>query len=179
MQHLGGHLNITHTDEGVLNLLKNKFNMNSILDVGCGPGGQLSLASKIGFKHTTGIDGDPSIINNNIIVHDFTKKPFYFANNFDLGWSCEFVEHVKEEFIPNFMECFKRCKIIALTHATPNTPGHHHVNCRTSSYWKNIFSKNNFEFREKLTLECRLSSTMKRDFFRQNGLVFTNKKLYK
>ena len=36
--HLGGHLNKTHTDRGTLLYLKNKYNIKSMIDIGCGPG---------------------------------------------------------------------------------------------------------------------------------------------
>ena len=34
--HLGGHLNKTHTDRGTLLYLKNKYNIKSMIDIGCG-----------------------------------------------------------------------------------------------------------------------------------------------
>jgi hypothetical protein len=172
MNHLGGHLNITHTDSGVLKLLKKELNAKSFLDVGCGPAGQVDEANKIGFSTAIGIDGDPSMKKENIVIHDFCKDSYIFSEEFDLGWSCEFVEHVKEDFVDNFMQCFMQCKVVALTHAPPNTPGYHHVNCRTPEYWKAVFKKYGFIFDENLTKKCREASTMRRDFFRKNGLVF-------
>ena len=40
-KHLGGHAGITHTDQGVLKFFQENHNIKSILDVGCGPGGQV------------------------------------------------------------------------------------------------------------------------------------------
>ena len=53
--------------------------------------------------------------------------------------------------------------------------GHHHVNCRDSIYWEKVFNEYGFELDLSLTLGARGSSTMKRNFFRENGLVFINK----
>lgn len=172
MNHLGGHLNITHVDKGVLETLKEEFGCKSFLDIGCGPAGQVEEAKKLGFTTSVGIDGDPSMKKKGIIIHDFCEGQYKFEKEFDLGWSCEFVEHVKEEFLDNYMACFVKCKVVALTHAPPGTPGYHHVNCKESEYWKNVFKKHGFAFNEDLTKKCRNNSTMKRHFFRKNGLVF-------
>ena len=37
-KHLGGHLNKTHVDRGSLEILKRRFDIKSMLDIGCGPG---------------------------------------------------------------------------------------------------------------------------------------------
>jgi len=172
MKHLGGHLNITHTDRGVIEFLKTEFNSESLLDIGCGPAGQVKVAKDIGFNIAIGIDGDPAMKRDGIIIHDFCSGSYEFNREFDLGWSCEFVEHVEEQYIDNFMACFVKCKIVALTHATPGTPGHHHVNCQNASYWEGVFKKYGFTLDKLLTQKCKNQSTMRRDFFRKNGLVF-------
>lgn len=59
MKHLGGHLNITYTDSGVLKFLKKELKAKSFLDVGCGPAGQVNEAGKIGFSTAIGVDGEP------------------------------------------------------------------------------------------------------------------------
>lgn len=54
---------------------------------------------------------------------------------FDLVWCCEFVEHLHEEYIPNFLETFRHGRYLAVTHAFPGQPGYHHVNCQWPEYW--------------------------------------------
>lgn len=176
MKHLGGHQNITHIDSGVLLFLKTKLGCNTLLDIGCGPAEQLSVAKKLGYSTAIGIDGDAKMRKENVIIHDYTTGEYVTKSNFDLAWSCEFVEHVEERFVCNFMASFKKCDYVALTHAPPNTPGHHHVNCNTPEYWINIFKGNGFEFQEELTKEARKKSTMRRNFFRENGLIFKKSK---
>tara|TARA_R110001606_G_C15028647_1_gene610716 strand:- start:40 stop:570 length:531 start_codon:yes stop_codon:yes gene_type:complete len=172
MKHLGGHQNITHIDFGVLSFLKEKLGCETLVDVGCGPAEQLSVARKVGYSAAIGIDGDPKMRKENVIIHDYTTGEYVPESNFDLAWSCEFVEHVEEKFVCNFMATFKKCDYVALTHALPGKAGHHHVNCRTSEYWVNEFKNAAFEFQDELTKEARLKSTMKRNFFRENGLIF-------
>ena len=75
--HLGGHLNKTHLDEGALLWLKSKFNAKTYLDIGCGPGGMVELAESHNLT-ATGVDGDYTLDRynpNNFILHDFTTGP--------------------------------------------------------------------------------------------------------
>lgn len=172
--HLGGHGFKTHIEEGILNYFRKKFFCNTLLDIGCGPGGMVEFSRNIGFD-SDGIDGDYSLKRNiEILLHDFTKGPYPHNKVYDLGYSCEFVEHVEEQFIENYMSSFSACKHIVMTYAPPETPGYHHVNCNTKDYWISQFSKYNLIYDEKITREIKESSTMERDFFRKNGLYFKN-----
>lgn len=175
-KHLGGHSGKTHVDQGVLAFLQKSLGATSLLDVGCGVGGQLQVAKELGFGRLLGVDGDPNLptVGNPVTRHDFSEGALPMDDTFALAWSCEFVEHVREEFVPNFMSLFQKCKHVALTHAPKGKAGHHHVNCRNSEYWIDLFEQHGFTFLKGLTSECRGRSTMKRDFFRENGLVFMN-----
>lgn len=175
LRHLGGHLGITHLDSGSLEWAIKKFNIKSFLDIGCGPGGMVRLAKKLNIE-SFGIDGDPTVIenNNNFHLHDYTLQPYTPNKMYDLVWSCEFVEHVEEKYIDNFLTTFKSGRYIILTHAPPGVPGRHHVNCQPATYWIDEFKKHNLIFDPLLTNELRASSTMERNFIRENGLFFIN-----
>lgn len=170
--HLGGHRNITHTDENTLVYLKNKFNVQSMYDVGCGPGGMLILANKHGIN-AIGIDGDFTINypkNIKVHIHDFTTGPL-FLPKVDLSWSCEFLEHVKEEFIDNYFEVFKQSNIVCCTFATTNK-GHHHVNVKNQKYWDEQFKIRGFTKDTESTNYIRTKSSMKREFMKNTGTVY-------
>ena len=148
-EHLGGHNGVTHTDEGALQWAIDNLNVRTMLDVGCGPGGQVELANNIGID-AEGIDGDGTIErydSNKFIIHDFSTGPGAIDKNYDLAWSCEFVEHVYEQYIPNYVQAMQRAKY-------------------------------NFVFDESLTKEMRRNSTMgkkkKHQFLRRTGLLFRN-----
>lgn len=175
-KHLGGHADITHIDDGILEMAK-KLNFKTMLDIGCGPGGMVQRSKEFGIM-SEGIDGYPGknqISDIKINIHDFTIGKFDHQLEFDLAWSCEFVEHVEERYLPNFMHSFQKCKNVFMTYAPPGTPGHHHVNCRPEQYWKDVFYSYGFVYDEELTKELRNKSTMKRDFVRKCGLVFRRK----
>lgn len=171
--YLGGHNWITHTDEGAIVVLKEKFNIKTMLDLGCGPGGQVRLALSLGIK-AEGIDGDPRVIaeNTDVIIHecDYTKGTF--EKKVDLVWSTEFVEHVKEEYQQNYMKTFKNAKHVFITFAPPGKGGNHHVNLKPKEYWIEIFQNYGLVYDDAVTNLVRGASTMKRDFVRSNGLYF-------
>ena len=68
-------------------------------------------------------------------VDYFSGGPPSLAGDFDLCWCSEFVEHVEQEFLPNVLAAFRRCRWVAMTHAVPGQTGHHHVNCQPRRYW--------------------------------------------
>lgn len=175
--HLGGHGFVTHLDRGILEFCKTGLHCNSFLDIGCGPGGMLQLAKEVGYDPVLGIDGDPSLESEDIYTHDFTTGLFKPSSIFDLGYSCEFVEHVEQKYIQNFIPAFQSCEHLLITYAPPGTPGHHHVNCNTKDYWISTLENYGFLWAEELTKVVRSSSTMKRNFVRQNGLFFFNENL--
>lgn len=173
-KHLGGHCGITHIDLSILEYFKSA-GAKSYLDIGCGPGGMLDTALEMGYD-VQGVDGDFTVDRknpNNVIIHDYTTGPLILDNQYDLVWSCEFVEHVYEEHLPNFMKTFQAGKTICMTYAPPKKKGHHHVNLQLESYWIDIFEKYQFTFDAKLTAHLRSISSMEREFFREYGLVFT------
>ena len=135
-EHLGGHNGKTHLDEGSLNWFK-ELGFKTFLDVGCGPGGMVQLAEQLGFD-SYGIDGDYTLDRYNkdkFLIHDFTKGPAPLNKKFDVCWCAEFVEHVYEEYIPNYVQAMQNCKNLVMTHAVVGQTGYHHVNCQDPPYW--------------------------------------------
>ena len=182
--HLGGHNNKTHLDHGAIKWLMNEFQPKSFLDIGCGPGGMVELASKLGLN-SLGIDGDfeiPRSHKNKFILHDYTKGKVKLNQNFDIGWSVEFVEHVDEQYAHNYIDTMQHCKYLIITYAPPGWPGHHHVNCQPEEYWIDILAMHGLVYNKKRTTELRDKSTMnfpkkpKKAFVKNRGLFFENVK---
>lgn len=179
-EHLGGHNGLTHLDHGALDWLIEKFEPRFYLDIGCGPGGMVELAESKGLQ-VQGIDGDHTIERyspERFIIHDFTKGPAELDQQYDLGWSCEFVEHVYEKFQPNYMAAFQQCRRVAMTYAPPGHTGYHHVNLKDEKYWIDTFEKYGFVYDLELTKQLREHSTMgakkKHQFVKNRGLIFIN-----
>ena len=176
--HLGGYLVGGDPDTTFPDMWKwlvETWEAKTILDVGCGDGNALRHFREYGALSALGIDGvkqdDPDIYE-----HDFSTGPFpHHLPSFDLAWSAEFVEHVDEQYVPNFMPAFRSARFALITHAEPGSPGWHHVNCRTDEYWKGVFAGYGFEFDEGLTAQTRaLASCNTRSFnhYRRGGLAF-------
>lgn len=170
--HLGGHCGVTHIDLGVLQMMKKEFNVQTIYDVGCGPGGMIKAARSCGID-SIGIDGDYTLshpTDMEVVLHDFTKGKLDLTPR-DACWSCEFLEHVEEKYLDNIFSVFCKAKYIFCT--ASNTPGgHHHVNMHDSPYWIDQFEKRGFTFSPKYSNMMRLQSTMPRNFVRQTGMVY-------
>jgi len=175
-EHLGGHLNKVHTDRGSLLYLKEKYNIQSMLDVGCGPGDMVQIANDRGID-AWGVDGDFTLqysreLKDKIIVHDFCTGPAPIEKTFDLCWSVEFLEHVEEKYVPNFMDAFNKCSYVLCTAAPPGQAGYHHVNCRDLEYWTGVFGEYGFEYDADETNTVKEHSNMHKPFIKRNGMFF-------
>lgn len=175
--HLGGHENLTQFDEGAFDYLVSRFGIRSMVDVGCGPPGMVYYALSKGVA-SVGIDGDPTIARDCpvVIEHDYARGPL-LVDEFDLGWAVEFVEHVEEQYIPNFMATFRCCKYVFITAAVPDQPGYHHVNCQWGDYWIARFREHGFTIHQEATAGVREHSNMWSRFTQNTGLVFVREPL--
>lgn len=138
--------------------LVDSFNIKSVMDIGCGRGFSAKFFKSLGCE-VVGIDGctyakDLTLLDEDeFIFHDFTKGELIVKNGklYDLGWTCEFVEHVEEQYIKNYMKCVSQCKHLAMTFAHPGQGGHHHVNENTQEYWISKMNEYGFIFDENMT----------------------------
>ncbi len=176
--HLGG--NIEGGDAatfypGLWAWLVERFAVESVLDIGCGEGHALAEFARLGVRGV-GVDG----LRQNVVEarrkdvrcihHDFTKGTAPLDDAFDLGWSCEFVEHLEERHLDNILAAFATCRVVAMTHALPGQGGHHHVNCQTSAYWIDKLASVGFSH---LASETTLARTSFPDgYWRNTGLIF-------
>lgn len=124
--------------------------VQSVLDLGCGEGHALSYFHSLGCD-VVGVDGvrqpDPRIK-----THDFERQGAHpERREFDLVWTCEFLEHVEEAHAPNLVPSLRDGKIVLMTHAFPGQMGYHHVNCQPSEYWRGFMTAAGFLFDQELT----------------------------
>ena len=174
-EHLGGGEGRCWIDEGSLDWAINKFNIKSMIDVGCGQACQVELARSKGLE-AIGVEGDPRVLKDDLQIHfDFTEGVFQPPKQYDLAWSVEFLEHVYEKYIPNYMPAFQSAKYVIATHALPGKPGNHHVNCQIPEYWHEKFDEYGYRYDDELTRELRKNTTMGKYFMRKHGLFFVKK----
>lgn len=176
---------VDNVDYNVFDYLLNKYNINNMVDVGCGWGGMV--------KHALGknIDaiGVDFFYRENIFdrkeffCHDYSRGPFVLDRVFDLGWSIEFLEHIEEKYIDNIFSTFLCCKMICCTHALLLERGPYHINCQDSEYWIDIFKRYGFVYDVKESGRIRIKSKMKdirnnnhKYYMKRSGMIFLNKR---
>ncbi len=179
--HLGGayeqgDANTTMPD--VWGYLLVKYDLKQVLDIGCGFGHTMQWFSQNGLCKVVGIDGwdeavKKCVVPGAAVLHDFTKGPCPdVVSPFDLVWSAEFLEHVEEKYIPNFMAAFRLGRVACVTHAEPGQHGHHHVNCQTTEYWVRVFAEYGFEHVEEETRMFRQTDRWRAPWGRRTLTMF-------
>jgi SAM-dependent methyltransferase len=165
---------------GVWDWLIKQHKIESMLDVGCGLGYAMKYFHEKGCG-VCGVEGSPSAIENSVMKgyvhqHDFTKGPWLPKYSSDLVWSAEFVEHVEEKYMGNYLATFSSAKrLLVLTYAAPGQGGHHHVNENTEEYWIERLKLIDFSIDRELTKTARSlvpSQGREGKQFRSKGIVF-------
>ena len=177
MNHLGGayaggDANTIMPD--VWGYLLTRWPIRRVLDVGCGYGQAMKWFADIGGCEVIGIDGDPACADHDdrIALHDFAKGPLLSNAQYDLAWSAEFLEHVDERYLGNLMGAFACAKLVVVTHGEPGQPGHHHVNCRPTSYWIDRFAEAGFNHLSAETELLRATDRKRATYGRRTLTVF-------
>ena len=153
---------------------------DGLLDVGCGDGAAVRWFDSCPewSGSVWGIDGlapdDPVLLR-----HDYTLGPSVVRDRFvpfDLVWSCEFVEHVAERHVYSIVRDLAYGMALAMTHALPGQPGHHHVNCKPSAYWQALMEQQGMRLDPDRTQHARelarLDVPGDACYFGVTGLVF-------
>lgn len=151
-----------------------EWNVLSMVDIGCGEGATRRFFAERGVS-AIGIDGVEQKGDDYVRVWDYASGPKALIEPVDLVWMCEFVEHVDEQYVKNFMATCWGAKWIAMTHASPEQPGWHHVNCRESEYWRGVMAGAGFVEDVALTLSARRmarSNVSPWNHFARSGMVF-------
>jgi len=143
ISHLGGGTLVgdpnTFTPD-VWSKLITKYCITSVLDIGSSVGVNAKWFLDNGID-AEAIEGLPEYIEKTVLPrermheHDYTLGPYIPDRIFDLGLCTEFVEHVDARYVNNFLETFKKCRYLLLSHATPGQGGVHHVNEQPTEYW--------------------------------------------
>jgi SAM-dependent methyltransferase len=188
--HLGGYISAKHPRSAEFGMehgdsatwapqlwrwIRSELQVDSVLDVGCGEGHAAGFFRDLGCR-IGGVDGSALALQDSVIPevhlkHDYSIGPFLPEDDYELVWCCEFVEHVEEKFVDNFLTTFNcATKYIFMTAAPLGQPGWHHVNCQPPGYWIERVENLGFSFAPELTEEARQRAGA--GHFSRQGLVF-------
>eukprot|EP00747_Dinoflagellata_sp_TGD_P212059 gnl/TRDRNA2_/TRDRNA2_85194_c0_seq3.p1 gnl/TRDRNA2_/TRDRNA2_85194_c0~~gnl/TRDRNA2_/TRDRNA2_85194_c0_seq3.p1 ORF type:complete len:350 (+),score=50.63 gnl/TRDRNA2_/TRDRNA2_85194_c0_seq3:74-1123(+) len=154
--HLGGWImNDTDTQSPRLwDWMINELNIHSVIDVGCGRGISTKYFLDSGLDARC-VEGSKDAVKNAVIpqelihVHDYAKGAFVPNKTVDAAWSIEFLEHVGRQYMPNYMETFKKAALIFVSHSLWG--GYHHVEVHDQWWWKARMAAQGFIYSDELT----------------------------
>lgn len=171
--HLGGHYNFTAMVQSTFDFIHQKYDIKSVIDIGCGPAGMVEyMISK--NVDAIGVDGDFTLPKkDHVIVHDYTVGPLQLDRKFDLAYSTEFLEHVEEKYIPNFLPTFQKAKYVFCSAAPKGQGGHHHVNENSKEYWIDIFDQYGFTYLSENSIE--IAKTHEYKLVKDNSMFFVSR----
>lgn len=155
------------------------YEINSILDVGCGLGVWLKAWQEHGTENVFGIDGNYidqealHISRDHFHVLDLTQ-PFDLQQRFDLVECLEVAEHIPEKSAASLIfSLTKHSDIILFSAAIPGQGGEHHVNEQPLEYWAALFAEHGyhaFDYPRHKTQGLREIEP----WYRYNSMIYAN-----
>ncbi len=163
----------------ILPVVREAVEPPSVVDVGCGQGGWLSIWNEMGLSDVCGYDGSyvdkaRLLIDPERFVSCDLEKPLLVGRRFGLAQCLEVAEHL----LPEAAEVLVRslCNlsdIVLFSAAQPGQGGERHLNERLPSYWAQMFRNHGY-----FPFDCvRPHLVDKMDvspWYRYNPIVFAN-----
>jgi SAM-dependent methyltransferase len=122
----------------------------SMIDVGCGTGNWLSIASELGVSEILGVDGDwvkeqLAIPPEKFKVHDLAT-PLKLKRRFDIVLSLEVAEHLPASAAHICVQSLCEAgDVVVFSAAIPGQGGRRHVNEQWPAYWADLFQGLQYE----------------------------------
>ncbi|MEO6181949.1 MAG: methyltransferase domain-containing protein [Verrucomicrobiota bacterium] len=139
-----------HSANVVVPLMLDLVAPQSVVDIGCGPGGWLEIFQKNGVKDFLGMDGTwvPTdklkIPREHFVATDLTR-PLAAQRRFDLVVSLEVAEHLETQFADTFIDSLVALgDVVLFSAAIPGQRGFQHVNEQFQDYWVEKFRARSF-----------------------------------
>ncbi|WP_080509832.1 class I SAM-dependent methyltransferase [Haloarcula marismortui] len=157
------------TTEVVVEILSERYEPNSVIDVGCAIGYYLKEFEERGAD-IYGIEGANRAVKNAVvddILHADLREPVSISHTSELVTCFEVAEHLHPMYADQLVDTIAQLTepegMAIISAAPPGQHGTHHLNLQPKTYWIEKFESRKFEFREtetnnlKLTVEGRLN----------------------
>ena len=149
----------------------------SVIDVGCGRGGWLSVFRENGVESIQGVDGD-YVDRSRLLIPSSSFRsidlagPFQIEGKYDLAVSLEVAEHIAAANADRLVEQLVGCApFVLFSAAIPNQGGTHHVNERMPAYWHRRFAQHGYVALDPVRPKI-LSDRSVEYWYRQNILLY-------
>ena len=121
----------------------------SVIDIGCGAGGWLSVCRQHGVQDIMGIDGSDAGSLLQIPRDSFRELDLNAGlkldRRFDLALSLEVAEHLSPERGAGFVaDLCEFADVVIFSAAVPGQRGTNHIHEQWQSYWASIFNKEGY-----------------------------------
>jgi SAM-dependent methyltransferase len=140
--------------ERILPIVFSLVDVESMVDVGCGPGSWLVAAQRLGVPRLTGVEGEWArawfddafqVARGYELVFANLEDELRLPASYDLAVCIEVVEHLSpargESFVADLCRCAPH---VLLGAAIPGQQGPNHLNTRWTSYWAACFDAHGF-----------------------------------
>ena len=155
----------------------------SIVDVGCGRGAWLRVASDLGVPRVRGIDGG-YVDRTNLLIppQQFRavdlNRPFQTPERYDLALCLEVAEHLPKRAARSLVAgLVSAAPAVLFSAAIPGQPGTHHVNPQFPEYWCRLFAEHGYlaldAVRPAICWDSRVEP-----WYRQNLILYVDRTYY-
>jgi len=167
---------ITHTCDAakvILPIVFKQVQVRSVIDIGCGIGTWLKIATEFGVKDIVGVDGEYVdrdmllIEESDFIPHDLTTK-LDLNKRYDLGICLEVAEHLPENAADILVETITtHADVILFSAAIPGQGGQNHINEQWPAYWSEKFRQKGYVMKDFIRPQIWMNKQVDR-WYRQN-----------
>lgn len=168
--------------EYIVPYMKKLFELESVLDVGCGAGAWLAVWKENGTQ-ITGLDGD--YVNRDALYIDKDEfspkdlsKTFSIEKQYSIAQSLEVAEHLPTSTSESFVKCLcAHADIVLFSSAPPGQGGDNHVNEQTYEFWRKKFAAQNYVPVDLIRKEFKNNSNVER-WYRYNSFVYISRPVF-
>eukprot|EP00563_Minutocellus_polymorphus_P004704 CAMPEP_0181035664 /NCGR_PEP_ID=MMETSP1070-20121207/8442_1 /TAXON_ID=265543 /ORGANISM="Minutocellus polymorphus, Strain NH13" /LENGTH=371 /DNA_ID=CAMNT_0023113235 /DNA_START=151 /DNA_END=1266 /DNA_ORIENTATION=+ len=176
-QHLGGFGEIDPggINPGLFKYMITDLGVKTFLDIGCGRGFSTS------WFHFHGCDvfcaegshdaWERSVLpdkEHQMVLHDFSRGPWWPEKTYDVAWSVEFLEHVNVNYHYNYVTAFRKAALIFVTASKGH--GWHHVEVHSNEWWIRKYESYGFKYDAELTEKAKaIARSTKKDYKGPHG----------